>query len=691
MEPASHEGSSISNVCGKNCASLFYLICSPRIQHEFTKDSFNNSSSRGPVVNSHQGSTATWISLILFSLLIALSAHWYTSFQESPLFDSPAIDEALHLQWVTQLAEGEGSPEIPYFRAPLHLWLLSLPARLDASPPALRLVSTLLSLINLLLLGQLGRRYLRPEALPWLMLLSLLAAAWTFFAPMLLIVHGLIFWLLLGTHFYLLAVSKPRRAPPEAPGNSHRSFLRSPLWPTLIMPFAAGLSLGLASISRPNALLLLPLLWGAIALHTKTKTRWKPVLSAFSGSLLPLLLVAGINGFPGSGVFIASQGGVNFWIGNNPHADGRSATLPETGNAWERSDAKAFVAQSIGHAPTPAEESNFYMQRSLKWIQQEPIAWAKLLLLKSGRLLRHEIIGNNTNPLLLSVKSPWLHLLLPASWLWILIPGVIALILGYPHNTQLRHWNLGILLIYSLSIILFFCNERFRLPLYPFLILPAADFLADLGKRWNRRYRFQKTAPDEANPPLQIRPTQLALIVLFLLGTAVAEWTIPSGDQDFRRGWHAYQEGNAWQRLGQFEKAKISWKAAVEAAPSLGGPRLNQGLLHAGKRENASAMYFFQQEIALGSSKAEAHNAMGALYLAGGHRDRALEEFEVSLELRPGLQDARFNLGLCLSGIAWTSLSQGDSTKARLCLERVLLESTYRGKKFQMLQTGLAN
>ena len=77
-------------------------------------------------------------SLLALVLLLGLATDWYLSFSQSPLFHSPAIDEALHWQWAQALASGQGSPEIPYFRAPLYPWFLGGLARLGLQLSGLR-------------------------------------------------------------------------------------------------------------------------------------------------------------------------------------------------------------------------------------------------------------------------------------------------------------------------------------------------------------------------------------------------------------------------------------------------------------------------------------------------------------------------------------------------------------------------
>ena len=114
-----------------------------------------------------------WIAAALLLLAaVLLRVDWQLAFRELPLAHSPAIDEALHWEWAQALAEGRGSPERPYFRAPLYPWWLGALHAAGLGLDGLRWVGTALGLGSLLLLAGLGLRHLSRGAALWLLALG---------------------------------------------------------------------------------------------------------------------------------------------------------------------------------------------------------------------------------------------------------------------------------------------------------------------------------------------------------------------------------------------------------------------------------------------------------------------------------------------------------------------------------------
>ncbi len=618
-----------------------------------------------------------WISLLVLLLALALRLHWWTAFRGSPLFHSPAIDEALHWEWAGRLAAGSGSPEIPYFRAPLYPWWLGLLRRAGLGLAGSRAAGVLLGLLNLGLLFALARRRLASCSIPPLLALFGLSAALVYYEPMLLIPQLLILWLL-GGSLLLMEGLRGLRARDEDPAGF------SPRPVAILLLSGAGLCLGLAAIARPNALLLLPLL---IWLPWREMRRRRPaaagriaaaLLPPLAGFLLPVLVVASINGWPGSGVLLASQGGVNFWIGNNPAADGRSAVLPGVGPAWEREDASRLASAdarlregSTGGPPGPGEESRLYYGKGRRWLVEHPgraaaLYWRKLML-----LLGPVEQGNNTSLLALSRRAPLLHGLLHVSWWIVLLPGLLGLALGYPKDGSLRRWCLGVLGLYSLSILLFFVNARFRLPLIPFLALPGAEFLGALFLGAKSRQR--------------VRPRRGIIAAVLLLFPLLALSVRSGGGTP---GWQSFQEGNAWFRLARPDSARAAYLEALRISPGLAEVRLNLGVLaqRANRPDLADSMY--HAELAVHPNSAKAWNNLGNLSLAAGQASRAAERYRLALELRPGLGDADWNLGLCLSRLSLKALAAGDSSQAA-DLRREVLGTQYRGRGLARLDAAL--
>ena len=600
---------------------------------------------------------------LLLALALALRMDWHLAFRELPIYTSPAVDEALHWQWAQDLAAGCGSPELPYFRAPLYPWLLGALRAAGLGLAGLRWAGTLLGLASLLLLTWTCRRCLGPRAALAALALAGLSATWIYYEPQLLLEHTVLFLLLAATAAWLRLHERP-------PGPAD---------------LACGLALGLAAIARPNALLLAPLATLLLlALAEPLPRRLQRLGMWAAGWLPPLALVAALNGWPASGVLVASQGGVNLWIGNNAQADGRSALLPGFGPAWERADASSWAREESGHPLTPGGESAFYAGHAQRWVLEHPAAAARLLALKAALLLDPQEQGNNTSPSVLARRRAWMAALLPLSWWLLLLPGLAGLALGFPRHAGLRRWVLGALLLYGGSFLPFFIAGRFRLPLLPLLALPAADLAAWAWGRWRS---------DE--PPLPLPAPSglrrnLALVLALALPVAATLWTRaqqPPGLREGQEGWQAFQLGNAWLRLHEADSARACYDRALRLAPALHEVRLNLGLLEASRRP-ARAESLYRAELALDPRSAKAWNNLGGLWLEQGRESEAAEAFRQALALRPGLADAAWNLGLARARQGLAALAAGDSAAAAAALKDCGA-TPYRGRGYERLARAL--
>ena len=608
------------------------------------------------------GKTRVWwgaAALVVVAVLLRLD--WQLAFRELPLSRSPAIDEALHWEWAQELAAGRGSPERPFFRAPLYPWWLGGLHRAGLSLAGLRWAGTCMGLGSLLLLAGIGARWLGRSTALWLLALGGLSGAWIYYEPQLLLEHQVLFLLLAATLAWLRLQERP-------PG---------------VADFGLGLALALAALTRPNALLLAPF---AVLLLLRLKESWDARLRRLAfwglGWLPPVLLVAGLNGWPGSGVLLASQGGVNLWIGNHAQADGRSAVLPGTGHAWERADATRLAAGALGRVPSPGEEDAFFTRQALDWVAANPLPAAGLTLRKLGWLLAPEELGNNTSPPQLASRRAWLGGLLSLSWLSLALPGLLGLALGFPRHPGLRLWLGGALLLYAGSFLPFFITGRFRLPLLPLLALPAADLLAYVCTqqpkallRWLGEQR-----------PLRVAA---ALGVLLALGSA---WAFEAAEltpavRRAQSGWQSFQLGNAWLRLGVEDSARVEYQRALTEAPGLPEVRLNLGLL-AAARSPQLAESLFLDELRVDPVSAKAWNNLGGLRLGIGDLDEARRCYREALRLRPGLEDAAWNLGLVACRLGLEAVQRGDAEMAVAC-RREAWATPYRGRGITLLDQAL--
>jgi len=411
--------------------------------------------------------TALWFALVVLVALAVRLIH-LSQLSASPLFEHPIMDAKVHHEWAQQFAAGEawsvdrrtGEP-LPYFRAPLYIWFLGTIYSIfgvDAGYTP-RLIQSLMGALSCGLVFLLGNR-LFSRGVGLLAGLTM-AGYWTaaYFDNELLIEPMQVFLNLLL--LWLLVIASERKS--------------------LVAWAAAGLLLGLEAIARPNILLFAPavcvwILW----LEQAGGSGWRRgVLSclAFGLALLaPILPVTIRNQVVGNDrVLIASQGGVNFYIGNNPHTDGVTAIVPGTPpDWWGGYDAtQAMAAQALGRQPKPSEVSGYFFDLAFRfWKQQTGRAIDRTL-----RKLRLWVYGmeypNNmciyTNTELFTPISRWL----PGSF-WIVCPlGLLGLLLGFRRSLRLFPlW--GFVLVYSISIVIFFVTARYRMPVvYPLSIFAA--------------------------------------------------------------------------------------------------------------------------------------------------------------------------------------------------------------------------
>jgi len=256
---------------------------------------------------------------------------------------------------------------------------------------------------------------------------------------------------------------------------------------------ASGFVLGISALARPNILLfgIVACVW---VLGTEIR-QWRGALlrtSLFGAlCLVPILPITVRNAVEGDDfVLISSQGGVNFYIGNNPESDGTTAIVPGTRPGWWDGyyDAIAIANQSEGRELKPSEVSQFFFGESLEYITQNPKSWLSLMWKKMGFLWKSAELTNNKPIKFFAEKYAPITRGLPIGFGLVgpLALLGLALCLGQARRT-FPLW--GFAVVYSVSIWLFFVCTRFKMPMMPVLIILACASVQWLIVAWrNRRY-----------------------------------------------------------------------------------------------------------------------------------------------------------------------------------------------------------
>jgi tetratricopeptide (TPR) repeat protein len=429
--------------------------------------------------------------------------------------------------------------------------------------------------------------------------------------------------------------------------------------------FGTGILFGLAAITRPTILgivVLLPAIdW--LARRRETALGGTPAvrhwLALGLGLVLPILPVTAHNWFVGHDwVPIASQGGVNFMIGNNPKSDGYTAIVPGTRATWwgGHDDAVALAEGAAGRKLKPSEVSQYWFDEGKRFIQSDPAAAARLMVRKAFLCFWGAEISNNEHIYFLRHYSWPMRLTL---WYFgIYFPfGLVAPLGLVGMGMALRRRAPGSILLsaytllYAASVIAFFVCARFRLPVVPILLL----FAAYAGTALWRQPRAMIGAAIAVLGLMVLLNSDLYRLNASIFGSQALSYL---------------DLGSYRMRQGEFAEAKPLLAKAVELDPGhpaphalLGRIALEEGRLEEAEKELRLATrgdpVLFRDVIT------QAQRDLGRLAIQRGWFDRARIVYELSLELDPGSAESHAG-----AGIAATAM--GDSAGAAAHFARAL-------------------
>jgi 4-amino-4-deoxy-L-arabinose transferase-like glycosyltransferase len=450
--------------------------------------------------------------LVLVALAVGLRMAYVLALREHPAFEAPMMDAGYHWAWARAIADGREFQDGPFFRAPLYpVWLGGLVALFgEASTLAPRLVQALLGGGTVVLTWLLGRRVgavAGGRASASVVGLGAAVIVATYWA--LVVSEGELLLEVLYLPLMLGGLVLAARAI-DASEVSRSQALRCAA--------LAGLVFGLAAITRPNVLLCMPLPF-VLLLRSRG---WRPALALTLGTLAPIAPVTLHNALEGDAALIATQAGVNLWIGNNPTSDGATAIVPGTRGGWWEGyyDSIAAAEAAEGHTLLPSEVSAHYTSRAFAFARAEPLQALRLLARKTWLFVHSAEVGNNSDPRFAAVRyAPWV-VWLPVRFGWLCAFGVVGLAVAARQGATGRLLT-GFVTLHALSVVLFFVNTRFRLPVVPGLAIGAAFLVEHVRLVWLEQRRGT-SAPGRNTSNTEQRAEYARAKRLELGGTALA-------------------------------------------------------------------------------------------------------------------------------------------------------------------------
>lgn len=563
------------------------------------------------------------VGLGIFVLALSARILHILASRESPLFDHLVIDSVDFDARAMEFLRGGWPEEGAFYQAPLYpLFLSAVYWIFGHDLLAVRVVQAVLGSFSAVLVYLIGRRCAGKAPGAVAAVLYSLYAMSIHFDSEILRPALVVFLSLLSVHLLLRA----------------REGRGVATWA------AVGLILGLASITRPTLLVFMPLafVWavfrggrardGSGRAAGKTSHRSlqsSPVLLRAAVlaacTLVPVVAVTSVNYAKSrSFVPISYNGGINFYIGNNPEYDRTVGIRP--GIRWDLLTAEPPADRRTD----PAGWSRYYYRKAMDLALSNPRGYLALLAKKFVLFWNGHEIERNASFDNVAAYSPFVaHRLM--SFRWMAPLAIVGMILAWRRRTAM---GLPALLLISQigATVAFFVCARYRMTSVPVLCMFAGYAAVVLVDMTRRR-----------------APAVLLYVALGILA-AVAVNVDAYGISKQRYSRPDYELALVLRREGRTDEAGRLFERASRADPDDPDPLFQTGVHLAGRGSYNEAASYFLAAARLEPGYARSWFNLGLMLSRSGDTAPAVDAYERALAAQPAYWEASMGLGDALIG-----------------------------------------
>lgn len=606
---------------------------------------------------------------VIFVVAVGVRLAHAWAVRDTPLFDVLIGDAQAYDAWGQRLAGGDWIGTDVFYQAPLYPYFLGvLYAAAGRDLLVVRIVQAVIGGASAVLLASAATR-LFSRRVGWIAGLGLALYAPAIFFDMLVqkavldvLFVCLVLWLssrIMGTGDRRQEVGGRTQGPEGG---------RPALW------LGLGAALGALSLTRENALALVAvaIVWAVSkrshegTKNTKEGTKdalgrraatlsnvkafprrsswWSscssclrgciPLLGLLSGLAVVLLPVVVRNYAVTGGIYLTtSQFGPNFFIGNNPAADGTYMSLRPGRGApeFERQDATELAERARARPLTPAEVSAYWTDRALAFITSEPGRWLALTGRKVALLWNRSEMLDTESQETYEDASPLLAALASIGHFGVVVPlAFLGVVAAWPERRRL--WPiLAMLGAYAASVVAFYVFARYRFPMVPFLLLFAALGAVSV--------REQLAGPGRAR--------QAAIAVTFAL--VVIGVNAPMLSSTRMRAITETNLGTALYEAGRLDEAVIRYEQAVALQPDYVPAYNNLGVTLRAQGKVDAAIAAYERGLAVDAGYADLHYNLANALIEQNRPDEAAAHLRTSAAGEPGSAATHNNLGAALA------------------------------------------
>jgi hypothetical protein len=555
----------------------------------------------------------------------------------SPFLLPSRGDMHFYNDWALRILRGQLTDHLAFYGLPLYPYLLALLYRVFTYNPFVpAFLQACLDAGTAVIIYLLARDiFQRNDQLPGI----IAACAWAFFVPAQ--VYTVILmptaWFVFAFWLVVWRIAKNK----TAPAAQECLFL--------------GLLIGITAMGIATILVLLPLILAALLIKPKIGRRKRWQVFGLGAALCFTGVAAGTSPCWIHNYFIArdpvilsAHSGINFWIGNNPIANGYPRFPPglRAGQAAMLEDSIAVAETAAGHPLKRSEVSNYWSAKARSYIGNNFGAWLKLITLKLRNFwnaFQYDDLSIITNMREQGVVLPGIYFGIVAAL------GLPGMLLAWRFAPQSR-WITAAILLHLCSLLAVFVTERYRLAVVPGLLLFAVFGLSILWKSC--------VAGDYRG---------LAIYVTLLIGSTIfVSW--PQRDPSlwaldaYNSGWQALESNNlvlAEKKLalayayvpensetnfalgnlrlaqGKPGDAELFYRATLQIDTEHKGALNNLGVIALGESRLDAAEMWFRRAIDVESRNAKTHFLLAKTFLAEGKYAAAGIEIDRALKLGP--------------------------------------------------------
>ncbi len=542
--------------------------------------------------------------LLCLGLALRLVGLW--ALKNSIYFDYLLWDEKVYHVWAKKIASGTFSSSAVYEFSPLPAYVFAFIYRcFSADAFYIRLLNVFLGTLTCLLIYVLGKEIAGKRVGFFSCLVAVLYKPFIFYSIVPLKTALSVFLFSLFAYFLVLSLNRKRSG-----------YL-----------FILGIIAGLMLNVRGNFIVIIPLVVLLITINLWEKGFTpKPVFLSillYAAGVLLAITPFLVRNYMVSGkmVVATSQAGFNLYIGNNlnnkvPYYRPVPFATP---SPFKQGIQFTIEASRRSHTKLTADEaSSYWTGEVIKTGIAQPVAFIFKLVQKTLVLFNQFEAGDHYHIGFISTFVPFFKY--PFLGLGLILPlGMAGILLVLRQNNN-AFALLAIFCFYGLTLVAFFCNTRYRLPmviiLIPYAVIGLKEFIAAI-----KNQKKQKI---------------IAYSFLVILFAGIAHLPV-KGTKDLSAYYNTHaiilnKKGNHREAVKYWIKSsEMNQSFSAFANLSLAGTQLRLGNI-------AKARYYLDRINDESFAVAMKHEMQGLIYEALGQFDKTIAEYRKALEINTGLR-----------------------------------------------------